>query len=101
MQHVILGSIYKKRASENLSFMAGTAIKMVYNGKRFSENLDLDNFGLSFLQFQKLLEKVLVDMKAKGFDLEFKFIEKGTCHCYIKFPKLLQASHLAVHKEKK
>jgi predicted nucleotidyltransferase component of viral defense system len=101
VQHEILDSIYKQSGSENLSFMGGTAIRVIYNGKRFSEDLDFDNFGLSFLQFKQLLEKVVVDMSAKGFDLEFKFIEKGAYHCYIKFPKLLQESNLAVHKEEK
>ncbi len=101
VQHEILDSIYKQSGSENLSFMGGTAIRIVYDGKRFSEDLDFDNFSLSFLQFKKLLEKVTVDMNAKGFDLEFRFIEKGAYHCYIKFPKLLQESNLAVHKEEK
>lgn len=101
VQHEILDSIYKQSGSEYLSFMGKTAIRIIYKGKRFSEDLDFDNFGLNFLQFKKLLEKVVIDMNRKGFDLEFKFIEKGAYHCYIKFPKLLQKSNLTVHKEEK
>lgn len=101
LQHEILDSIYKQKDSEKLSFIGGTAIRIVYGSNRFSEDLDFDNFGLNYLQFKNLLGKVVTDMEAKGFDIEFKFIEKGAYHCYIKFPKLLQANNLAVHKEEK
>jgi len=101
LQHEILDSIYKQNGSEKLSFIGGTAIRIVYGGNRFSEDLDFDNFGLSYSQFQKLLEKVVSDMRIKGFEVEFRFVEKGAYHCYIKFPKILQDSNLAKHKEEK
>jgi len=41
LQHEILDSIYKQPGSENLSFIGGTAIRIVYESKRFSEDLDL------------------------------------------------------------
>jgi len=101
LQHEILDSIYKQKGSEKLSFIGGTAIRIVYGGKRFSEDLDFDNFGLSYPQFQELLKKVVLDMEAKGFEIEFKFVAKGAYHCYIKFPKILQNNNLAIHREEK
>jgi predicted nucleotidyltransferase component of viral defense system len=101
LQHEILDSIYKQSGSENLSFIGGTAIRIVYESKRFSEDLDFDNFGLSYADFKDLLGKVVLDMETKGFETEFRFVEKGAYHCYIKFPKILQNIGLAIHEEEK
>ncbi|MEO8637374.1 MAG: nucleotidyl transferase AbiEii/AbiGii toxin family protein, partial [Candidatus Taylorbacteria bacterium] len=89
LQCELLDSIFKQNQSEKLSFIGGTAIRIVYSSKRFSEDLDFDNFGLTFTAFKKLLDAVIKDMATKGFEIEFRFIEKLAFHCYIKFPDLL------------
>ncbi len=101
LQYELLDSIYKQKNSSQLSFVGGTAIRIVYNGNRFSEDLDFDNFGLSFFSFKSLMEEVVRDMGLKGFFIEFKMIEKGAFHCYIKFPELLQISKLSNLKNEK
>lgn len=94
LQYEILDSIFKQKSSSSLSFIGGTAIRIVYGSDRFSEDLDFDNFGLSFPEFEELTNLVIKDMELKGFKVEFCFVEKGAYHCYIKFPKLLQEYHL-------
>lgn len=94
LQYEILDSLFKQKGSEHLSFIGGTAIRIVYGSARFSEDLDFDNFGLSFAEFDELLQKVVSDMQNKGFVLEFRLVEKGAYHCYVKFPELLQLSGL-------
>jgi predicted nucleotidyltransferase component of viral defense system len=89
LQYELLDSIYKNRKSVDLSFIGGTAIRIIYGGNRFSEDLDFDNFGLSFSDFKEVLRDVVRDMKLKGFLVEFRFVEKGAYHCYIKFPHVL------------
>jgi predicted nucleotidyltransferase component of viral defense system len=89
LQYELLDSIYKNRKSVDLSFIGGTAIRIIYGGNRFSEDLDFDNFGLSFSDFKEVIRDVVRDMKLKGFLVEFRFVEKGTYHCYIKFPHIL------------
>ncbi len=101
LQYEILDSIFKQKGSEKLSFMGGTAIRIIYGGNRFSEDLDFDNFGLNFSDFKKMLEKVVYDMKVKGFEIEFRFVKKGAYHCYIKFPKLLFENNLTNYKSEK
>ena len=101
IQHELLDSIFKMNGSEHLSFMGGTAIRIVYNSSRFSEDLDFDNFGLSFGKFKLLLNNAAKDMQNKGFEIEFRFIEKGAYHCYFRFPRLLFENSLAVHKDEK
>jgi len=101
LQYELLDSIFKQAGSEHLSFMGGTAIRIVYNSSRFSEDLDFDNFGLSYKNFEAIFEKVVDDMKNKGFDLEFRFVKKGAYHCYIKFPDLLFPNNLTEHQSEK
>lgn len=101
IQYELLDSLFKQGGSELLNFMGGTAIRIAFSGNRFSEDLDFDNFGLSFEAFQKLLEAVVHDMKIKGFETEFRFVEKNAFHCYIHFPKLLQSNTLSLHEDEK
>lgn len=101
IQYELLDSIFKQEKSELLSFIGGTALRIAYGGSRFSEDLDFDNFGLSFEEFKVLLESVVSDMKIKGFDVEFRFIEKRAYHCYVRFPNILQNNFLTPnHNEK-
>jgi len=101
IQHEILDSLFKQKESIALSFIGGTALRIVYGGNRFSEDLDFDNFGLDFDRFRVLLEKVVRDMELKGFSVEFRFVEKLAFHCYIKFPDVLREGNLARHSEEK
>jgi predicted nucleotidyltransferase component of viral defense system len=89
LQYEILDSMFKHTESRELSFMGGTAIRMGYEGNRFSEDLDFDNFGLSFDDFSHLLEQIALDMRLKGFIIEIRLVEAGAYHCYIKFPNIL------------
>ena len=101
LQYEILDSLYKQKNSEKLSFMGGTAIRIAYGSQRFSEDLDFDNFGLSYRDFEQVLEKVIADMKNKGFEIEFRLLKKGAYHCYLKFPKLLFENNLSDHQDEK
>ncbi|MFH1187395.1 MAG: nucleotidyl transferase AbiEii/AbiGii toxin family protein [bacterium] len=101
LQYEILDSIFKQKKSDCLSFMGGTAIRIVYGSNRFSEDLDFDNFGLSFLEFEKILKAVIKDMENKDFKMEFRIVEKGAYHCYIKFPEILFDVDLSKNRSEK
>ncbi len=101
VQYELLDSLFKKKQSRHLSFIGGTALRIVYNGSRFSEDLDFDNFGLSFGEFQELSDAIVEDMRLKGFSIEFRTIEKSASHCYVKFPHILQSAKLESAPEEK
>jgi predicted nucleotidyltransferase component of viral defense system len=101
LQYELLDSLFKQKGSEFLSFVGGTAIRLVYGSSRFSEDLDFDNFGLSFTEFGEMLGRVILDMQNKGFLLEFKMVEKGAYHCYVKFPEILKMSGLPNQPDEK
>lgn len=94
LQYELLDSLFKNSAAAALSFIGGTAIRILHNSDRFSEDLDFDNFGLSFAQFEELLKTACRDMEYKGFLIEYRIVEKGAYHCYIRFPEILHQSGL-------
>ena len=89
LQYELLDSLFKISAAAALGFIGGTAIRILHNSHRFSEDLDFDNFGLSFAQFEELLKTACRDMEYKGFLIEYRTVEKGAYHCYIRFPEIL------------
>jgi predicted nucleotidyltransferase component of viral defense system len=95
IQYELLDSLFKEEMSKYLSFIGGTAIHVVYGSTRFSEDLDFDNFGLTFDDFENLSHSVTDDMKMKGFEVEFRTVEKGAYHCYVRFPHILQHSQIS------
>lgn len=89
LQHELLDSLFKDAAAAHLSFIGGTAIRILHGSLRFSEDLDFDNFGLCFADFELLLSKACRDMEYKGFIVEYRLVESGAYHCHIRFPELL------------
>jgi hypothetical protein len=101
LQHELLDSIFKEKSAAALCFIGGTAIRILYQNPRFSEDLDFDNFGLSFKAFEKLLGFACKDMASKGFVVEYRFVERGAYHCYIKFPDILYQTGISPHSSRK
>lgn len=101
LQYEILDSMFKFDEAKYISFIGGTAVRIVAGSNRFSEDLDFDNLGLNYSEFEGLLNDVLKDMRLKGFEIEYKFVEKGAWHCYIKFPELLYRFGLSVNDKER
>ncbi len=57
--YVTLDIIYNSGYGSRLIFMGGTAIHMIHGVRRFSEDLDFDNKGLSQEDFDDLSDKIL------------------------------------------
>jgi len=98
-QHELLDSLFKQKGSEHFSFHGGTAIRIIYGGRRVSEDLDFDTDNID--SFDDLLLAVIDDMQIKGFELEFRLIHKGAYHCHIKFPKVLKELGLSGYDQEK
>lgn len=85
LQHELLDSLFQQKGSEYFSFIGGTAIRICWQGRRFSQDLDFDTIALN--DFDRLLRQTTDQMRLKGFKLEFRLIHKGAYHCHIKFPQ--------------
>ncbi len=94
LQYDLLDSLFKNAAAAKLSFIGGTAIRFLHDSHRFSEDLDFDNFGLPFAQFEDLLKTACRDMQYKGFLVEYRIVEKAAWHCYFRFPEILHQAGL-------
>lgn len=79
IQHLFLSSLYKIKGSEKLFFKGGTALKIIYNSPRFSEDLDFD--GQNIYQ-SKLIEDLFVEtiseIEKSGIEIGLKEAKKTT-----------------------
>ena len=89
LQYNILKGIFESKLADKVSFMGGTALRIICGNSRFSEDIDLGNFGLSWEDFERLVEIVGNFLKLEGFLIETKKVEKAAYHCQIRFPKIL------------
>ena len=101
IQYKILEIIFGSNQAVKLSFLGGTAIRMLHGNKRFSEDLDFDNFGLKEKEFENLATEIRKKLKMEGYNTEIKNVFKNAYHCYVRIPGLLFDSGISGHKEEK
>jgi len=100
LQSKIIYYLYEEKESKKLSFIGGTSLRILRNLDRFSEDLDFDNFDLSFLEIKKIFAKVKNKLENEGFEIEYKM--KKTDNSGIgemKFKNLLFQMKISVHQE--
>lgn len=64
-QHLFLSYFYQQKKSEYFYFKGGTALKLVFNSPRFSEDLDFSAFKDSF-NYENILQEVLLNIEKEG-----------------------------------
>jgi hypothetical protein len=101
LQYKVLEIIFNTQYADKLSFLGGTALRIVYGNTRFSEDLDFDNFGLTEDEFNNLTEEVKRGMLKLGFETEIRNVFKGAFRCYLKIPGVLLDNELAVMPDEK
>lgn len=101
LQYKILESIFESKFAHKLSFIGGTALRIVHDNTRFSEDLDFDNSGLTENNFEELMSIIKRSLELQGLMVEARNTYKGAYHCYIKFPDLLYKYGLTPQKREK
>ncbi len=101
LQYKILDIIYQSKFGRKLSFLGGTAIRICYDGKRFSEDLDFDNFGLSKNEFAEMSTLIQKKLESEGYDVEYRNTYKMAYHGYFKFSNILFNEGLSPMKNEK
>jgi predicted nucleotidyltransferase component of viral defense system len=89
LQYKILQAVFDSHHASKLAFLGGTALRIIYGNNRFSEDIDLDNFGLSWAEFEEVIQKVKRFMELEGFEVEIRNVAKDAYRCYLKIPALL------------
>src|SRR3989344_1332992 len=73
-QHVFLGELYKLPEAKQILFKGGTALRIIYNSPRFSEDLDFSLFEVPQNKIKSFVENlfinVLDEMASAGIKVE-------------------------------
>ncbi len=101
LQYKILEILFDSRFSNEIVFMGGTAIRIIYDNSRFSEDLDFDNFSLTENDFRELCGLIVKKLNLFGYDVETKFTFRQAFHCHIGFINILNLLGLSGHKDEK
>lgn len=101
LQYRILDIVFSSKYGDRLIFMGGTCIRIVYGSDRFSEDIDLDNYGLNKKNFEDLMYIVKSELQKEGIGVEIRNTFKEVYHCYIKFPAILFNNKLSPLKDEK
>lgn len=101
LQYKILEIIFNSKIGQRLTFLGGTALRIVYNNNRFSEDLDFDSFGLTEAQFSALATEVKHGLGLQGYQVEIKTVFKGAYRAYIRMPRVLFDNEISNLPEEK
>ena len=101
LQYVILDVIYNSQYGSRLVFMGGTAIHIIHGIRRFSEDLDFDNKGLSRDDFEGLSQNVLRKLDLYGYSVEIQNRYRGAFRCLVKFPGIFYQYDISSHPQEK
>lgn len=101
LQYKILQGIFESKMASRVSFLGDTALRIIYGNTRFSEDIDLDNFGLRWKDFESLISDVESLLKLEGFNVEISQVSKAAYHCMIKFPEILFEHGISPLQEEK
>ncbi len=101
LQYKILEIIFNSKYAQDLIFLGGTALRIVYNNARFSEDLDFDNFVITEEQFADLANGVKRGLELQGYEVEIKNVFKGAYRSYIRMPNVLFDNDMAAMREEK
>lgn len=101
LQFKILEIVAHSEYASKLSFLGGTALRIIYNNTRFSEDLDFDNFSLNEGEFEALSLRVKRELEAQGLKVEISFAGKDAYRCNIRLPDILYSNGLSSHEGEK
>lgn len=101
LQYKILQAIFESKQASKLSFLGDTALRIVHGNSRFSEDIDLDNFGLSWQAFGDMIQRVKLFLELEGFHVETSLVAKEAFHCDLRFLELLYEQGLSPNRQEK
>jgi len=102
LQELILQIMDRSGYSSSLAFVGGTALRILYDLPRFSEDLDFCLINERGFKFDKLLATIKKELELNGFEIEISRGEDKTVLSeFIKFKGLLYELGIAGQKNEK
>lgn len=99
LQYRILAIIYASSFAEKLVFLGGTCLRIVHGNRRFSEDIDFDNLGLTKPEFAQVGELVKRQLELEGYTVTAEMAGFAAFRCRVRLPGLLYRHGLTGHKE--
>lgn len=91
LQRWILRIIFNQGMFEHIAFVGGTALRILYNLRRFSEDMDFSLIKSKGYSFSKLIEEIIRELRLNGLEVEHKCKGKNVVNGgFLKFPGLLK-----------
>lgn len=75
-QHLFLSYFYQRKNSEKVCFKGGTALRIIYQSPRFSEDLDFSSSIRSISVIEKMVVETLAEVEREGIVTEIKETKK-------------------------
>ena len=75
-QHLFLSHLYRQKDADHLLFKGGTALRVVWQSPRFSEDLDFTGTNASIRAIESVLEKTLVGIEGEGIHVKIDEAKK-------------------------
>lgn len=102
LQLLILKLVYDKRHFKNLAFVGGTALRFLYDLRRFSEDLDFSVIDRKGFKFPIFLDRMVSELENTGFSLDVKKGREGTVQsAMLRFKQILYTLGLSPIKTQK
>ena len=102
-QHLFLSELYQLQGSEKLLFKGGTALRIIYNSPRFSEDLDFSLFTAPHAKPQGFIENLFVNVLARmeksGIHVELGNKSEPTSGGYFGIATLHMPDHAPINIE--
>lgn len=102
LQLLALKVLFDRKYFNNVAFVGGTALRVLYDLKRFSEDLDFSLIHAKDFAFKSLINDLKNDLNHYGLSVEVPLKDKNTVNsCMIKFPGILNDLGLSGFKDQK
>lgn len=102
LQLMILKILDEKGYFRNIAFLGGTALRILYQLKRFSEDLDFSLINSKNYHFSQMIETIKKELAFYNIEVETKSKDaKIVASSFIKFPTLLHQLNLSQHHDQK
>lgn len=103
IHHYMLQALYTSKFANNIHFLGGTALRLFYGLKRFSEDIDFDCYDLTREQFIEVTDMVANELRHYGFDVmcddKKKYEDLNAYRRVLVFPELKFKMGLSHQKE--
>lgn len=77
-QHLFLSKFYQQVGAEKILFKGGTALRILWQSPRFSEDLDFSGMRIPLTETENILESVLIEVEREGLSVDIQESKKTT-----------------------